>query len=154
VALLARIIVVLVSLSLACLAASGGLMIGYLSHDIRELLNAGVDPGTVLVMMALSAVVLNGYAALPALAIIAIAEGWRVRSVLFYAGVGGALAAFLAFGTEIFDLRGAARDREIMVGAGVVGGFVYWALAGRNAGAWRDRRAIPSQSPRSIGAPE
>jgi hypothetical protein len=29
------------------------------------------------------------------------------------------------------------RHLEIMTGAGVVAGFVYWLIAGRNAGAWR-----------------
>jgi hypothetical protein len=30
------------------------------------------------------------------------------------------------------------RHLEIMTGAGIVAGIVYWLVAGRNAGAWRN----------------
>ena len=30
------------------------------------------------------------------------------------------------------------RHLEIMTGAGIVAGLVYWMIAGRNAGAWRE----------------
>jgi hypothetical protein len=30
------------------------------------------------------------------------------------------------------------RHLEIMTGAGIVAGIVYWLIAGRNAGAWRN----------------
>ena len=33
------------------------------------------------------------------------------------------------------------RHLEIMTGAGIVAGLVYWMIAGRNAGAWREPRA-------------
>src|ERR1700693_2708417 len=36
------------------------------------------------------------------------------------------------------------RHLEIMTGAGIVAGFIYWMIAGRNAGAWRAR---PRPSP-------
>jgi hypothetical protein len=43
-----------------------------------------------------------------------------------------------------------------MTGAGIVAGFVYWMIAGRNAGAWRQPPRplrlpppLPSDSPRS-----
>jgi hypothetical protein len=35
----------------------------------------------------------------------------------------------------------ARRELEIMAAAGIVAGFVYWAIAGRNAGRWRERRS-------------
>jgi hypothetical protein len=41
------------------------------------------------------------------------------------------------------------RHLEIMMGAGVVAGAVYWLIAGRKAGAWRE----PSPDPRPHGAP-
>ena len=34
------------------------------------------------------------------------------------------------------------RHLEIMTGAGIVAGLVYWMIAGRNAGAWRDAAAV------------
>jgi hypothetical protein len=46
------------------------------------------------------------------------------------------------------------RHLEIMTGAGIVAGVVYWMIAGRNAGVWRIPRPplrppppLPSQSP-------
>jgi hypothetical protein len=45
------------------------------------------------------------------------------------------------------------RHLEIMTGAGIVAGLVYWMIAGRNAGAWREPQRplrppppLPSQS--------
>ena len=47
------------------------------------------------------------------------------------------------------------RHMEIMTGAGIVAGLVYWLIAGRTAGAWREPPRplpppppLPSQSPR------
>ena len=79
---------------------------------------------------------------LPAMLIIALAEGFRLRSVLFYALAGAALALGLSYGWDLRLLRNpdddlGAHGAEIMAAAGIVAGFVYWALAGRNAGAWR-----------------
>jgi hypothetical protein len=41
------------------------------------------------------------------------------------------------------------RHLEIMTGAGIVAGLVYWMIAGRNAGAWRTppRRPLPQPPP-------
>ena len=43
------------------------------------------------------------------------------------------------------------RHLEIMTGAGIVAGLVYWLIAGRTAGAWREpprplRPPLPAQS--------
>jgi hypothetical protein len=35
------------------------------------------------------------------------------------------------------------RDLEIMAGAGIAAGFVYWAMAGRKAGEWREENPNP-----------
>jgi hypothetical protein len=81
-------------------------------------------------------------AALPALLVIALAERVRLRSVLVYAAAGG--VGFTALAASLGGTGGepggvlAGRDMEIMAGAGITAGFVYWALAGRLAGAWQD----------------
>jgi hypothetical protein len=80
-------------------------------------------------------------AALPALLVIALAERVRLRSVLLYAAAGGAGFAALAASLGGTGEPGgvlAGRDTEIMAGAGITAGFIYWALAGRFAGAWQD----------------
>ena len=81
-------------------------------------------------------------AALPALIVLSLAERFGMRSVLVYAAAGGvgfaALAASLGVpGRETGGVL-AGRDMEIMAGAGIAAGLVYWALAGRHAGPWRD----------------
>jgi hypothetical protein len=37
------------------------------------------------------------------------------------------------------------RHLEIMTGAGIGGGVIYWMIAGRNAGAWREPRRLPNR---------
>src|SRR5207253_11509622 len=39
------------------------------------------------------------------------------------------------------------RHLEIMTGAGIVAGLVYWMIAGRNAGAWREPPRRPTPPP-------
>jgi hypothetical protein len=41
-----------------------------------------------------------------------------------------------------------------MTGAGIVAGFVYWMIAGRNAGAWREPpRPLPPLPPLPSNSP-
>ena len=51
------------------------------------------------------------------------------------------LACYLGlvpFDPETLHFEGIVRRHlEIMTGAGIVAGLVYWMIAGRNAGAWR-----------------
>jgi len=76
----------------------------------------------------------------PAMIAILLAESFSWRSILYYALIGGAIGLF--FGAilptdepgRVFLTRGA----EIMAGAGVAAGLVYWLFAGRNAGRWRE----------------
>jgi hypothetical protein len=93
---------------------------------------------------------LSGYALLPSILIVALAEGLRLRSALVYVLAGGVLALVLTFGSDLgINVSNIfVRDREIMVGAGILAGFIYWAIAGRNAGAWRKAHppAPPSRS--------
>jgi hypothetical protein len=85
---------------------------------------------------------------LPLLLLIVVAETFRLRSVLLYAlaGVGIMLLAYYGSGLgnpyeESIDHAGPlTRNVELVIAAGAVFGLVYWLLAGRKAGAWRDRR--------------
>jgi len=50
-----------------------------------------------------------------------------------------AISALVPFDLDTFAFEGIVRRHlEIMTGAGIVAGLVYWMVAGRNAGAWRD----------------
>ncbi len=94
-------------------------------------------------MIGFFTLIVSAKALFPAMLVIAVAEGFRIRSVLFYAIAGGAGLVGLYYGLGLTE-RGPAgglltgRDLEIMAGAGIAAGFAYWAIAGRSAGAWRD----------------
>jgi hypothetical protein len=142
VALIARIFVVLFAFALACLAAAAVMTFSLLYPGLSSLFDTPDDQQIIAITIGLSAVFFSLYAMLPAMLIIALAEGFRLRSVLFYSLAGAALALGLAYGTDPRLLRNSdddlgGRGIEIMAAAGIVAGFVYWVLAGRNAGAWR-----------------
>jgi hypothetical protein len=152
VALIARIFVVLFSFALACLAAAAVMIFTLMYPGSFDLFDTPPDRQIIAVAIGLSAVFFSLYAMLPAMVIIALAEGFRLCSILFYALVGAALALGLSYGWDLRLLRNSdddlsARGVEIMAAAGIVAGFVYWALAGRNAGAWR-KPAFPSSQAR------
>jgi hypothetical protein len=138
-ALIGRLFVILFGFLASCLVAAAVVMFAFLVLDQTDVSALARDLAAILAVIGLSAVTLSGYALLPFLLVVALAEGFRLRSALFYALAGGALALVLTFGSalginvsQIF-----VRDREIMVVAGLLAGLVYWAIAGRYAGAWR-----------------
>src|SRR4029079_16847099 len=83
----------------------------------------------------------------------AIPEAFYVRSELAYAVGGGVVGLACYLGLVPFDpatLRFdgiVRRHLEIMTGAGIVAGVVYWMIAGRNAGAWRAPRRASLHPP-------
>jgi len=83
-------------------------------------------------------------AILPAALAIALAEAFAWRSVLYYFLVGGVIALIA---DQMSDLVIApsfpGRRLVIMLAAGFVGGFVYWAIAGWRAGDWGPGNSPP-----------
>ena len=152
-AFIARIFVVLFAFVLACVAAAAVMTVALVLPGWSELIDRYPDQQSIAVMIALSAVFFSLYALLPAMLMIVLAEGFRLRSVLFYALAGAALALGSAYGWDLTMLRGpdddlGGRGVEIMAAVGIVGGFVYWVLAGHNAGAWRRPLAFHPPQPR------
>src|SRR5712671_2681500 len=91
---------------------------------------------------------------LPAMIVVAITEAFYVRGALTYAVGGGVVGLACYLGLVPFDpatLRFdgiVRRHLEIMTGAGIVAGLVYWMIAGGNAGAWREpQRPVPQLPP-------
>jgi hypothetical protein len=157
VALIARIFIVLFAFVFACLAAAM-VMTFALLPGWTEVIDRPVDQQNIALVVGLSAAFFSVYAMLPAMLIIAFAEGLRLRSVFFYALAGAALTLCLAYGWDLRLLRSpdddlGARGPEIVAAVGIVAGFVYWALAGRNAGAWRKPTTAVDAAP-SVRAPE
>lgn len=90
--------------------------------------------GTGVVM----ATVIGGAVAVPAALAIVVAEIGRFSGLVFHLAVGGVIALF------IWTLGG-AQDASILrpgtpiaLTAGFLAGFVYWGVAGRTAGCWRN----------------
>lgn len=156
-ALVARIFVALFAFALACLAAAAVMTFALLFPAWADLTDVSNDQQLIAVAVGGFATLFSVYAMLPAMVIIALAEGFRLRSVLFYALAGAALALCLAYGWDLRLLRNpddlGARGAEALAAAGIVAGFVYWALAGRNAGAWRKPPGGIS-AVRSVSAPK
>jgi len=95
-----------------------------------------------------------GFAFLPAMLVIGLAEALRVRSAAFY-GSWGAIAAIVSF--SVFIIREGHGSRAspdwtvgdvayglVLVAAGAIGGLAYWTLAGANAGNWREPGTKPA----------
>ena len=98
------------------------------------------------VVLGFGFIFLSGFALLPALIVVLITEAFYIRSVLAYA-MGGAIVGaacylgLIPFDPETMRFDGIVRRHlEIMTGAGIVAGLIYWMIAGRSAGAWREPR--------------
>ena len=164
-ALIGRLFVILFAFLAACLMA-GTIVVGAIMFPEFSDLGAGpVDPGTLNILLGFGFIFFSGFALIPAMIVVAITEAFYVRGAVTYAVGGGivGLACYLGlvpFDPETLRFEGIVRRHlEIMTGAGIVAGLVYWMIAGRNAGVWREPRRslpppppLPSASPPSPGA--
>jgi len=144
-ALIGRLVVILFGFLAACLVA-GMIVVGaVLFPEFTDLGIGQIDPA-INVVIGIGFIFISGFALLPAMIVAAITEAFYIRSVLAYA-VGGALVGMacylglIPFDPDTMRFDGIVRRHlEIMTGAGIVAGLVYWMIAGRNAGAWREPR--------------
>ena len=159
-ALIGRLFVILFGFLFACLAA-GMIVVGAVLYpEFSDLGTGPIDQNAINIVLGFGFIFLSGFALLPALIVVLITEAFYVRGVLTYAIGGAVVGAACYLGLVPFDpatLRFdgiVRRHLEIMTGAGIVAGLVYWMIAGRNAGAWRQPRhplrpppPLPSHSP-------
>lgn len=144
-ALIVRILVVLFAFLVASLVAAFVITLAVLMEWEQVLSPADSSPAWLAV--GFFGFIVSGMGLLPAFLVIALAEAFCVRSVLFYAAAGGVGLVALYYGLGLGE-RGEAggllvgRELEIMAGAGIAAGFVYWAIAGRNAGLGANPRSI------------
>ena len=141
-AILGRIVMVFLAYVLACIAASVILTIGTLTPEWDDLTAMGMSTLVVWSTVGISAAIIASVAFMPALLVIALAEGFAWRSSILYAALGGALSLSLSYGLDLAGYVGEpgsplVHEREVFAAAGIAGGFVYWLLAGRKAGAWK-----------------
>ena len=142
-ALIGRLFVVFFAFLAACLVAGMIVVVAVLYPEFSDLDTGMIDPNAINVVLGFGFIFLSGFALLPALIVVLITEAFYVRGMLAYA-VGGALvgaACYLGlvpFDPQTLQFDGIVRRHlEIMTGAGIVAGLVYWLIAGRSAGAWR-----------------
>ncbi|MGP9814108.1 hypothetical protein ACTZWT_21560 [Rhodopseudomonas sp. NSM] len=132
--------------------AAGLVVVGtMLFPELSDLAGGPLDPDALNIVMGFGFIFVSGFALLPALIVVLVTEAFSIRSALAYAIGGGLVGVGCYLGLVPFDpgtlqFDGIVRRHlEIMTGAGIIGGLVYWLIAGRNAGLWRDppRRPLP-----------
>jgi hypothetical protein len=153
-ALIGRLFVILFGFLAACLVA-GMIVVGaVLFPELSDLGSGPIDSGAFNIVLGFGFIFVSGFALLPAMIVAAITEAFYIRGALTYAVGGGlvGLACYLGlvpFDPETLHFEGIVRRHlEIMTGAGIMAGLVYWMIAGRNAGAWREPSPrLPSPPP-------
>ena len=147
---LGRLIVILFALWLATLAAGIVWSVGLLGPDWAALSGDPAERvvfwGATLVASGITATLLF----LPMLIAVALAEAFSVRSLLVYV-VGAVALVLLAYQGAGFGRSGEesidrappliSHEFEVAVAAGVAFGLIYWLIAGRKAGRWREPRS-------------
>ena len=142
--MLGRLIVILFACLLASFTAGLVVSLAILIPMVGDLALGPFGEGTFGVLVTFGAIFVSAYALVPVLLVIVCAEAFSIRSLLFYAIAGGLLGGVLYLNFSGWDGRAftaggfARRELEIMAAAGIAAGLVYWAIAGRNAGKWRE----------------
>lgn len=147
--LFGRILVIVFALIVAIMAAGITLAIGIIAPDW-----AGVDSDpferiSFFIVSFFATSFVGAVAVFPALVVIVISEAARLRNFLYY-GVGGALVGLASYyGSDVSmrlenttDVAPVGNSLQLAAAAGIIGGLAYWLVAGRNAGRWRDPRAV------------
>ena len=131
-----RILWVLLAFMIASTAAAWVMTIGSLQPQSTGA-GAGMAMNEALsLIVGVSAVWIAAMTLIPATLLIAVAEGFRLRSFAFYALAGAAIAFYCGLGggfAVAFD-----HTSELLAASGIAAGLIYWLLAGRRAGAWRE----------------
>lgn len=139
-AIIVRLFALSIGYLLACVAAAIVFTLGTLSAADSELVSQ-IPSVALWWLICIEAAIMAALAMLPALLIIALAEGFGWRSVILYGVLGGVLALTLGYGIDFAGYLGGpdsivAREREVLAASGIAGGLTYWLIAGRKAGAW------------------
>ena len=143
-ALIGRLFVILFGFLAACFVAGMIVVVAVLYPEFSDLGNGLIDQSAINIVLGFGFIFLSGFALLPALIVVLVTEAFYVRGVLTYAFGGAVVGAACYLGLIPFDPQTlqfdgiVRRHLEVMTGAGIVAGLVYWMIAGRTAGAWRE----------------
>jgi hypothetical protein len=144
-ALFLRILMVLFALWVAVMAAGVTIAIGMFIPDWGAMETDPVDRAMFFVVAFFATSFAGAVAYLPAFLTVTLAEALSIRSFLYYGTAGAAIGLLGYFGSNISsrledttDITPVAHSLELVAAAGIIGGLVYWLMAGRNAGRWRE----------------
>ena len=147
-ALIGRILVIFFALMLASIAAGIVIALGLLGPQWRGFTGDPVEQGGFWLLVFFASGFTWAAGLLPLVIAIAVAESAKIRSALAYIAGGAVLLVLGYFGSgfsgryeESIDRAPppVSRESEIAAAAGAAFGLVYWTIAGRKAGAWRER---------------
>jgi hypothetical protein len=144
-----RFFVIAFAYGIACLAAAVTLVLGTFAAEGMAV-PRDADMVTFLWFFTFATGGAVGlFAFVPAAVAIALAEGFAWRSVLFYALFGAGVGLFYGLGFPRDDPSSMflGRAPEMLSGAGVAAGLVYWLIAGRNAGRWHTSESTAVTKP-------
>lgn len=149
--LLGRILVIFFAVILASMAAGLAIAFGLLGPQWHVVSG---DPGERFAFWSVAfigSLFTGAVGILPLAVAIAVAETFKIRSLLintlagvllFLAGYYGSGLARPSYEESIDEPPPPiAHETEVASASGAVFGFVYWLIAGRNAGRWRERGA-------------
>jgi len=88
-------------------------------------------------------IITGGLTLIPAAAVVWISERFRIRSILFFGGVGAVMGGLMALFRFTKLTQSPGLDRLLYVSAGLAAGLAYWFVAGRYAGEGRSDGAPP-----------
>jgi hypothetical protein len=158
-ALIGRLFVIAFAFLLACFVAGLVVVTAILIPEFSDIGIGPIDQSALQVVIGFGFIFVSGFALFPALLIALITEAFSIRSVLAYAIGGGLVGAacylgLIPFDPETLHFEGIVRRQlEILTGAGILGGLIYWLIAGRNAGRWREPSRLPPPPPLPSGSP-
>ncbi len=147
-AFIGRIIVIAFAVMVASIAAGMAIAIGLLGPEWHGLTGDFGERAGFWMLAFVGASFTGAVGLLPLVILIAIAESFKIRSLLANTAAGAAmlLLGYYASGfarpnfEESIDRAPPpiSREAEIAAAAGATFGLIYWAIAGRRAGRWRE----------------
>ena len=148
---LGRLIVVSFAVMLASLAASMVIAAGLLGPEWHAFSGDFAERTGYWLLVVFATGFTGAFGLLPLVILIVLAESFKIRSLLAHAAIGALLLAAGYYASGLWHRYEESIDRapppisrevEIAAAGGVVFGLVYWMIAGRKAGRWREPRGF------------
>ncbi len=144
-ALFLRSIVIAFAFLVSCMTAAFAVAYGLVAPELSDFAKGSTEYFLVLLFLGGAAgLVTPLYVFAPSFIVILVAEILSLRSVLYYALAGALIGALAYFMTDVSArMQGAGtvapltRELQFLTAGGILAGFVYWLIAGRNAGKWK-----------------